>query len=306
MIEKIILSEPRGFCAGVDRAIEIVELALGKFKKVYVRKEIVHNKYVVDSLRKKGAVFVETLDEVPENSLVIFSAHGVSPEEWKKAKLRNLRVIDATCPLVTKVHIEAIKYAKEGYDIILIGHNDHDEVIGTMGEAPNKIQLVENINDIEKLKIDNPKIAYLTQTTLSINDTAEIIKMLKKKFPHIKSAPKEDICYATQNRQNAVKELSKHTDLILVIGSKNSSNSTRLMETAISYGTKSYIIDDAYSIKSKWLEGKKTIGITSGASVPEYLVKETIDYFKNRGITDISAIKTARENIRFTLPKELK
>jgi len=299
---KIILASPRGFCAGVSRAIDIVEKALEFFgKPVYVRHEIVHNKHVVDDLKQKGAIFVEELKDVPENSIVIFSAHGVPPAVKEEAMKRNLRTIDATCPLVAKVHWEAIKYTKEGYELVLIGHKGHPEVEGTMGEAP--MHLVENVNDVEKLNISG-KIAVLTQTTLSVDETKDIMEALRRKFRTIATPPREDICYATTNRQNAVKELAKKCELVLVVGSQNSSNSKRLVETAIKEGMKAHLINDKNGIKEEWLNAK-TIGITSGASAPEKLVQEVIEFFRERNNIVIEQLETVREDITFPLPREL-
>ena len=300
MVKKIILTKPRGFCAGVDRAIEIVEKALKIYNPVYVKHQIVHNIYVIKDLEKKGAIFVEELDEIPDNNLVIFSAHGVSPKVREEAKKRNLNILDATCPLVTKVHLEAIRYNKEGYSIILIGHKGHQEVLGTMEEAP--MFLVGNINDVNNLKINSDKIAYITQTTLSLDDTKNIADALKKKYPNIESPKSNDICYATQNRQNAVKELAKKCDLILVIGSKNSSNSNRLVETAKLHGCDSYLIEDKNSINQEWLKNVENLGVTSGASAPEFLVEELINYLKNKFNCEIESQNVIEENVKFTLP----
>ena len=307
MVKKIILANPRGFCAGVDRAIEVVEKSLKIYgKPIYVKHQIVHNDHVVKSLEEIGAIFIEDLDEVPENSMLIFSAHGVSPKIKIEAEKRNLKVIDATCPLVTKVHLQAKRYNKEGYSIILIGHKNHPETVGTMGEA--SMILVENVKDVENLEIENPKkVAYITQTTLSLDDTKEIIEKIKEKFPLAISSSKGEICYATQNRQNAVKELAKKTDLILVVGSEKSSNSIRLVETAIKYGVNSYLIQDKNKIKKEWLNESETIGITSGASTPEILVKEVLEYIKdNFNETIIENIDHIKEDVNFILPKEIR
>ncbi|MBI2667838.1 4-hydroxy-3-methylbut-2-enyl diphosphate reductase [Candidatus Woesearchaeota archaeon] len=300
MVKNIILIKPRGFCAGVNRAIEIVENALKIHNPVYVKHQIVHNNYVIKDLEKKGAIFVEELNEIPDNNLVIFSAHGVSPKVREEAEKRNLNILDATCPLVTKVHLEAIRYNKEGYSIILIGHKGHQEVIGTIDEAP--MFLVGNINDVDNLKINSDKIAYITQTTLSLDDTKNIVDALKKKYPNIESPKSNDICYATQNRQNAVKELAKRCDLILVIGSKNSSNSNRLVETAKLHLCNSYLIEDKDSINQEWLENVENLGITSGASAPEFLVEELINYLKNKFNCEIEYQNVIEENVKFTLP----
>ena len=301
----IYLTKPRGFCAGVERAIGTVELVLQKYSKpVYVRHQIVHNQHVVNELEKKGAIFVENLNEIPKDSNVIFSAHGIPPEVMEESKRLNLNFIDATCPLVTKVHIEAKLYYQRGYDIILIGHKGHQEVIGTMGYAP--MMLVENVKDVGKLDIKNDKIICLTQTTLSLDDTKEITKALKEKYPNIKFPPKEDICYATQNRQNAVKVLSDRCDLILVIGSKNSSNSNRLVETAKFKGVESYLIQDFKDVKEDIIK-YKNIGITSGASTPEILVKKVLEHLKNLfKEVNISEIVDKEENVKFVLPIELR
>ena len=308
-IEKILLVQPRGFCAGVVRAVAIVEEALEIHNPIYVRKEIVHNKHVVQDLRERGAIFVNEIEEIPAGEpgkpvVCIFSAHGVSPEVRKQAREKNLFVIDATCPLVTKVHMEAIRFAKEGYSIILIGHNGHEEVEGTMGEAPFAITLVESVADVERLTLPDPeKLIYLTQTTLSVDDTASIIEALKLKFPQMTPPPKEDICYATTNRQHAVKQLAPLCDLILVIGAKNSSNSARLRETAELCGTRSYLIDDQTQIKDEWFEGVATVGITAGASAPEILVDRVIENLYGRG-PDVKTetLDIAEEDVFFKLP----
>ncbi len=308
-LEKILLVQPRGFCAGVVRAVAIVEEALEITKPIYVRKEIVHNKHVVQDLRERGAIFVNEIEEIPAGEpgnpvVCIFSAHGVSPEVRRQAKERNLFVIDATCPLVTKVHMEAIRFAKEGYSIILIGHNGHEEVEGTMGEAPFAMTLVESVADVEKLTLPNPeKLIYLTQTTLSVDDTASIIAALKLKFPQMTPPPKEDICYATTNRQHAVKQLAPLCDLILVIGARNSSNSVRLRETAQLCGTQSYLIDDQTQIKDEWFDGVATVGITAGASAPEILVDRVIENLHARGAdVKIETLDIAEEDVFFKLP----
>ena len=306
MVKKVILASPRGFCAGVVRAIEIVNLALDAFPKpVYVRKEIVHNPYVVEELRRKGAVFVETLDEVPEAGTVIFSAHGVAPDVWKEARARRLNVIDATCPLVTKVHVEALRYARRDSTIVLIGHKGHDEVVGTMGEAPEHMRLVSSVDDVKNLQVPDPEqVAYLTQTTLSLEDTREIVQALRQKYPAVQGPPSEDICYATQNRQLAVRELAGKADVILVVGAANSSNSNRLVEEAEKAGAVSYLINDVESIEPQWLEGIETVGLTSGASAPEILVSQVLDFFQKRG-AEIEELVTRTENVQFALPAAL-
>lgn len=305
--KKLLLVKPRGFCAGVERAIEIVEFALKVYPPpVYVYHEIVHNTYVVKELGHRGAIFVNTVSEVPDNSVLIFSAHGVSPEIRKEAKAKNLRVIDATCPLVTKVHTEAVHFAKQGKTILLVGHEGHDEVAGTMGEAPEKIVLVNAPADIEKLRIANAdEVSVITQTTLSIDDAKETVSAIKKKFSKVVFPPKEDICYATTNRQIAVKEMAKEADLILVIGSENSSNSKRLAEVSREEGVQAHLIDDVTKIKSEWFEGVETVGITAGASAPEHLVQEVIDYFRKSGVSDIQEVEAIHESVKFGLPSEL-
>ncbi len=301
MVDKLILASPRGFCAGVSRAIDIVEKAISFFgAPVYVRHEIVHNKHVVEDLKRKGAIFVEELKEVPADSIVIFSAHGVSPAIKKEAKNRKLKIIDATCPLVTKVHWEAIKYKQEGYELVLIGHKGHPEVEGTMGEAT--MHLVENVEDVEKLKTSG-KIAVLTQTTLSVDETKDIMDALNRKYK-ITTPAKEDICYATTNRQNAVKELAKKCELVLVVGSQNSSNSKRLVETAQKIGIKAHLINDKDGIKEEWLDAK-TVGITSGASAPERLVQDIVNFFRNRNNQlTVENLEIVKEEIIFPLPRE--
>jgi len=309
---QITLANPRGFCAGVDRAILIVERALELFgAPVYVRHEVVHNKYVVDSLRDKGAVFVEELDEVPDNATVIFSAHGVAKRVREEAARRKLRVYDAICPLVTKVHMEVGHYQDEGRECILIGHEGHPEVEGTLGQYRSQngkggMHLVESVDDVWKLKVSNPDfLAFVTQTTLSMDDTAEIIDALRKRFPNIVGPKKEDICYATQNRQDAVKKLTKQCDLILVVGSPNSSNSTRLKEISQKVGVPAYLIDNAGEIRSEWLEGKKCIGITAGASAPEVLVEEVVQKMRAWGAVGVNEAPGKQEKVVFSLPREL-
>lgn len=305
--KKIFLASPRGFCAGVVRAIDIVNLAVEAYgKPIYVLNEIVHNRYVVDELRHKGVHFVGTLDDVPSNSRVIFSAHGISPEVRERARSRNLKTIDATCPLVTKVHLEAVRYKKEGYTIILIGHQDHDEVIGTLGEAPDNIILIGTVEEADQLSVPNPeKIAYLTQTTLSLDDTREIVARLRQRFPQIHGPAVDDICYATQNRQTAVQEMAKQVDLVLVIGSANSSNSNRLVEVAQKSGIAAYLIEDSNSISSAWLQNAKHIGITAGASTPESLVGSVVNHLRDFGIEHIHQLDIVPEDVHFALPPEL-
>tara|TARA_B100000686_G_scaffold64449_1_gene69264 strand:+ start:3817 stop:4779 length:963 start_codon:yes stop_codon:yes gene_type:complete len=300
---KVLLSAPRGFCAGVVRAIDIVEIALEKFGlPVYVRHEIVHNQYVVNSLKTKGAIFVEEIDEIPFDSTVIFSAHGVAPEIWHSAKSRNLRIIDATCPLVIKVHNESLKYANDDYSVIVVGHQGHPEVIGTVGQSPDKSILVEDEIDASKLEIKNPdKVVALTQTTLSVDDTKEIIGALKNRFPNI--VARNDICYATTNRQDATKLLAQKVEVVLVIGAENSSNCNRLREVAELSGVPAYLINDAKSINPDWLADIKTVGITSGASTPESLVEEVIDLLKPESI---DTLEITKEDVVFVLPKELR
>lgn len=304
----LLLLRPRGFCAGVVRAIDIVRIALEKLgRPVYVRKEIVHNRYVVDELMEQGAVFVEELSEVPEGSVVIFSAHGVSPEVRTQARERRLRVIDATCPLVTKVHIELIRYVREGYTVVLIGHRDHDEVIGTLGEAPGRVHLITKVEEVEDLEgVDPQRIAYLTQTTLSVDDTAEIVAKLKERFPEITSPPGEDICYATQNRQSAVKSVAGGIDLFLVVGAHNSSNSNRLVEVSERAGAKAFLVNHAGEIQPEWLNGRRRIGVTAGASTPEVLVSEVVSFLRDKGYTRIEDVNVIQEDVRFALPAELR
>ncbi|OGR85160.1 MAG: 4-hydroxy-3-methylbut-2-enyl diphosphate reductase [Elusimicrobia bacterium RIFCSPHIGHO2_02_FULL_57_9] len=307
-IDKLILARLRGFCAGVVRAIDVVERALEVCGgKVYVRHEIIHNRYVVEGLRAKGAVFVEDLAEVPAGSWLIFSAHGVGPAVVQEAKDRKLNIIDATCPLVTKVHLEAISYAKRGLTIILIGHDDHVETIGTMGEAPEHIRVVGSVEDAEKVEVPHPdKIAYLTQTTLSLDDTREIVAVLKRRFPNLKAPSKDDICYATQNRQNAVKAMVPCVDLLLVLGAPNSSNSIRLCEVAQSKGIRSYLIERASDIKDEWLDSVRTLGLTAGASAPEILVQEVVKHCQQRfSVKQVEEFETVEEDVHFSLPYEL-
>ena len=304
---KIYLANPRGFCAGVDRAIDIVDLSLKKYgAPIYVRHEIVHSRHVVNSLRQKGAVFVEELNEVPEGSVFIFSAHGVAKAVWDEANRRRLHVIDATCPLVIKVHNEVNRDYTQGYELILIGHAGHPEVIGTLGQVPDKFHLVSSVEDVEQLHVENTtNLSYVTQTTLSVDECRDIVGALHRRFPHIKGPHQEDICYATQNRQNAVKELSKLVDVILVIGSPNSSNSNRLRELGEHCGINSYLIDSAVDINSAWLKDVKAIGITAGASAPEVLVEEVVTYLKTYGTAEVEDLTVIEEDVEFLLPKEL-
>ena len=304
---QILLAKPRGFCAGVDRAIDVVELALETFgAPVYVRKEIVHNPHVVESLRRKGTIFVDELDEIPEGATAIFSAHGISPAVRALAKQRRLRVIDATCPLVTKVHIEALRFARDGYHILLIGHAGHDEVIGTMGEAPASIQLVQTAEEAEHIQVPDPsRVAAITQTTLSVDDTTAVLHVLRRRFPKLLTPPKDDICYATQNRQNAVKAIAKQAEVILVIGAQNSSNSIRLTEVAQDAGRRGYLINDATEIDSRWFDGVRCVGVTSGASAPEHLVQQVVDRLKQLGASAVEEIELVREDVTFGLPVEL-
>ena len=303
----LLLLKPRGFCAGVVRAIDIVRIALEAFgPPIYVRKEIVHNRFVVEELQAKGAIFVDSVDEVPNGERVIYSAHGVSPEVRQASQARKLRVIDATCPLVTKVHVEAVKFAKEGYSLILIGHRDHDEVIGTLGEAPLVTQVVGSPEQVEELTVADPnRVAYLTQTTLSLDETKDIIAALRKKFPQIQGPAAQDICYATENRQVAVKEVASEADLLLVVGSDNSSNSNRLVEVARNLGTRSHLIDSFRNIQPAWLEGTTTIALTAGASAPECLVEEVLKYLGTKGFDQVKEVEVMPENVRFGLPPEI-
>jgi 4-hydroxy-3-methylbut-2-enyl diphosphate reductase len=307
LVKRVLLASPRGYCAGVERAVETVERALDLYgPPVFVRKQIVHNSYVVRELERRGAVFVADEREVPEGATVVFSAHGVSPAVRANAEALRLRTVDATCPLVTKVHAQARRYAEEGYAVVLIGHAGHEEVEGTTGEAPEAIVLVESVADAEALEVASARVAYVTQTTLSVDDTNEIIDVLKRRFPHIRGPQREDICYATSNRQWAVKELLPEVDLLLVIGSKNSSNSNRLVEVARSAGVASHLIDDETEIDETWLDGPETVGLTSGASAPERLVERVCDWFRERGVTDIRAFRTVFEDVVFRLPVELR
>ncbi len=306
-IQEIVLAGPRGFCAGVDRAIDIVELALGVCPPpVYVRKEIVHNRHVVEALRAKGAHFVDELDEVPDGATVIFSAHGISPAVRSEAQRRGLRVIDATCPLVTKVHLEAVRYAREGYSIILVGHADHDEVVGTMGEAPDRMFVIAHPEDVERLRVPDPdRVAYLTQTTLSVDDTRDCIEALRRRFPTIVGPAKNDICYATQNRQAAVKTVATEVDVLLVIGAANSSNANRLVEVSRGMGTPSYLINDRHDIRQEWLARAQRVGVTAGASTPEFLVSEVVESLRREHAVKVQEVHVVEEDVRFGLPHEL-
>ena len=306
-MKRVLLASPRGYCAGVERAVETVERALALYgAPVYVRKQIVHNSHVVRELEAAGAVFVDAVDDVPEGSPLVFSAHGVAPAVRRAADERGLTTIDATCPLVTKVHTQARRYADRGYRVVLIGHAGHEEVEGTTGEAPDSIVLVESVDDAERLEADDAPIAYITQTTLSVDETREIIDALRRRFPHIEGPAREDICYATSNRQWAVKELLGEVDLLLVVGSHNSSNSIRLVEVAHAAGVASYLVDDASEIDERWLDGVRVVGVTSGASAPERLVTGVCDWFRSRGVHDIAEFRSAFEDVAFRLPVELR
>ena len=306
--EKLLLAAPRGYCAGVDRAVQTVERALELYgPPVYVRKEIVHNKHVVAELRERGAIFVDQETEVPEGKTVVFSAHGVAPSVHANAVTRRLQTIDATCPLVTKVHVEAKKFAAEGYTIVLIGHAGHEEVEGTMGEAPENIVLIETEADVDNLEVDDPnRVAFISQTTLSVDETNTIILRLREKFPNITGPRTDDICYATTNRQMAVRQMAGECDLVLVIGSKNSSNSNRLVEVARDFGADSYLIDNESQVQEEWLADKRVVGISSGASAPEELVQRLVDFFRERGTEDVSEFEVVKEDVRFMLPKEIR
>ena len=305
--KKILLLKPRGFCAGVVRAIDIVNLALEYCgAPIYVRKEIVHNTRVVADLSAKGAVFVDSLEEVPSGAMVIYSAHGVSPEVRQRAVERELRVIDATCPLVTKVHLEAIRFARQGYSILLIGHKDHDEVIGTLGEAPDQTLLVSSVEDVATLNLrDSERVAYLTQTTLSLDEASGIIAALKQRFPKIEGPPAQDICYETENRQVAVKAVAPRADLLLVVGSPNSSNSNRLVEVAGNLNMPGHLIEDQSEIDEAWLENTRTVAVTAGASAPEHLVQQVIQHLRSRGFSELDEVEIVPEDVRFALPQEL-
>jgi 4-hydroxy-3-methylbut-2-en-1-yl diphosphate reductase len=306
--EKLLLAAPRGYCAGVDRAVQTVERALELYgPPVYVRKEIVHNKHVVEQLRERGAIFVDQESEVPEGETVVFSAHGVAPSVHANAEARELKTIDATCPLVTKVHVEAKKFAADGYTIVLVGHAGHEEVEGTMGEAPDHIVLIETEADVDALEVEDPdRVAFISQTTLSVDETRAIIARLREKFPNITGPRTDDICYATTNRQMAVRQMAGECDLVLVIGSSNSSNSNRLVEVARVHGAESHLIDNEAQVQEEWLEGKRVVGISSGASAPEELVQRLVDFFRERGTQDVSEFDVVKEDVRFMLPKEIR
>jgi len=308
MVKRVLLASPRGYCAGVERAVDTVERALEHYgAPVYVRKQIVHNIHVVRDLEARGAIFVDEETEVPEGATVVYSAHGVAPTVYENSGELQHNVIDATCPLVTKVHVQARRYADEGYTIVLIGHAGHEEVVGTMGEAPDSTILVQTVEEAEALDLPpETRLAYVTQTTLSVDETGEVIKVLRRRFPGIRAPRKEDICYATSNRQWAVKEMLPEIDLLLVIGSRNSSNSNRLVETARAGGTRAYLVDDESEIDEAWLEETETVGITSGASAPEKLVSRVCDWFRERGVTDIEAYRLVEEDVTFRLPVELR
>lgn len=307
--KKILLAAPRGYCAGVDRAVETVERALEKYgAPVYVRKEIVHNRYVVDTLAERGAIFVDETHEVPEGAHLVFSAHGVSPAVHAEARALSLQTLDATCPLVTKVHNEVKRFARDGYQILLIGHEGHEEVEGTAGEAPDVVHLVDGVAAVDQLDFpDDEKLVWLSQTTLSVDETMEIVGLLKAKFPHLIDPPSDDICYATQNRQVAVKAIAPKCDLVIVVGSQNSSNSKRLVEVALQGGASaSYLVDFAHQVDPAWLEGVETIGVTSGASVPEILVQDVLKLLAGHGYTDVEEVTTAAEKLVFSLPRALR
>jgi 4-hydroxy-3-methylbut-2-enyl diphosphate reductase len=307
--KRVLLAKPRGYCAGVDRAVQTVEEALSLYgAPIYVRKQIVHNKHVVSTLERRGAIFVEENEEVPEGSIVIFSAHGVAPEVYEQAKARSLRAIDATCPLVTKVHHEARRFAADDYDILLIGHEGHEEVVGTAGEAPAHVQLVDGPDDADRVTVRDPaKVVWLSQTTLSVDETMETVARLKRRLPMLQSPPSDDICYATQNRQHVVKEIAAECDVVIVVGSRNSSNSVRLVEVALDAGARAgYLVDYATEISDEWLAGATTVGVTSGASVPDDLVTEVLDHLAERGFVDVSEVTTADERLTFSLPQELR
>jgi 4-hydroxy-3-methylbut-2-enyl diphosphate reductase len=305
---QIVLASPRGFCAGVSYAIDIVDLVLQRFgPPVYVRHEIVHNRHVVEKLRAQGARFVEDLREVPEGSLLIFSAHGVSPAVRAEANARRLRVVDATCPLVTKVHLEVLRYARDGYEILLIGHRGHVEVEGTLGHAPERMHLVETVADVESLRLHDPdRVAVVTQTTLSVDDTRDILEAIRARFPSVLTPRKDDICYATQNRQTAVKQLARQTDVVLVIGSPTSSNANRLVEVARNQGTTARLIESSADVDPQWLAGARSVGLTAGASTPESLVEETIRRLQQLGCGEVAHLKTAEESVTFPMPRELR
>jgi len=307
--KRVLLAKPRGYCAGVDRAVEVVERALDLYgAPVYVRKQIVHNRHVVETLEQRGAIFVEENDEVPEGATVVFSAHGVAPEVYEQARQRNLKAIDATCPLVTKVHQEARRFANEGYDIVLIGHEGHEEVVGTMGEAPASIQLVDGPDEVDKVQVKDPsKVIWLSQTTLSVDETMQTVDRLKQKLPLLQAPPSDDICYATQNRQQVVKEIAPQCDVVIVVGSVNSSNSQRLREVAVDAGARAgYLVDFAHEISEDWLDGATTVGLTSGASVPDELVQQVLGWLAERGFATVEEVEAARETLIFALPPELR
>jgi 4-hydroxy-3-methylbut-2-en-1-yl diphosphate reductase len=305
--KRVLLLKPRGFCAGVVRAIDIVKIALETFgAPIYVRREIVHNRYVVNELAEKGAIFVHEIDDVPDGQRVIYSAHGVSPAVRERSKGRNLRVIDATCPLVTKVHIEAVKFAKQGYSLVLVGHRDHDEIEGTFGEAPDVTQIVSSAEEVESLQVPDPnRVAYLTQTTLSLDEARDIIQALKIKFPNIVGPHSQDICYATENRQVAVRNVAHNADLVLVVGSTNSSNSNRLVEVSRNLGTIGYLIDNSAAINPEWLKGVQNVAVTAGASAPEILVEDVVNYLRQNGFDSVEEVEVMPENVRFGLPPEI-
>jgi 4-hydroxy-3-methylbut-2-enyl diphosphate reductase len=307
-VAKLLLAAPRGYCAGVDRAVQAVERALEmNGRPVYVRKEIVHNKHVVQSLRERGAVFVDDEQDIPDGAVTVFSAHGIAPSVRASAEAKGLQTIDATCPLVTKVHVEAQRFAREGYTIVLVGHEGHEEVEGTMGEAPDLMVLVQNEQDVLDLEVPDPeRVAYITQTTLAVNETSAIVALLRERFPKIVGPRTDDICYATTNRQAAVQRMADICDLVLVVGSRNSSNSARLVEVARDQGAEAYLIDNRGEVREQWLEGKRVVGISSGASAPEYLVRELVEFFRARGVTDVAELDVIRENVRFMLPKEIR
>jgi 4-hydroxy-3-methylbut-2-enyl diphosphate reductase len=309
MAKRVLLAAPRGYCAGVDRAVIAVQKALDLYgAPVYVRKQIVHNKHVVATLEAKGAIFVNEVDDIPEGSTVVFSAHGVSPMVHEGAAKRNLKTIDATCPLVTKVHHEVKRFAKEDYDILLIGHEGHEEVEGTAGEAPDSVQLIDGIEDIKSAKVRDPKkVIWLSQTTLSVDETLATVASLKQKFPELQDPPSDDICYATQNRQQAIKQIAPQAELVLVVGSTNSSNSVRLVEVSKEYGAKAaYLVDFASEIQESWLEGVETVGVSSGASVPENLVEDVLDWLAERGYGNVETVTAIEESLTFAMPQELR
>ncbi len=307
--KRVLLAAPRGYCAGVDRAVVTVEKALELYgPPVYVRKEIVHNKHVVTTLEKRGAIFVDETDEVPEGATVIFSAHGVAPIVHEEAAARSLKTVDATCPLVTKVHREAVRFADADYDILLIGHEGHEEVVGTSGEAPDHITIVDGPADVANVEVRDPeKVVWLSQTTLSVDETMETVRLLREKFPSLQDPPSDDICYATQNRQLAVKQMARECDLMIVVGSRNSSNSVRLVEVALEHGSRAgHLVDYAAEIDEGWLDGVSTVGVTSGASVPEILVREVLEFLSDRGFGDVRPVVAAEESLMFALPNEIR